>query len=69
MNEEEKRLLDCYNRLSRYSQRIALAQIVFAAETEENARKLAQGASNGAGVLKSPSYALTELGPVMEAQA
>jgi hypothetical protein len=67
MTEEEK-LLDCYNRLSRYSQRIALAQIIFAAEAEENARKIARGhRKDRSKRVSDPSYALPGTGPVMEA--
>jgi hypothetical protein len=42
MNEEEKRLLEGYKRLSRRSQLLALAQITYGAEMEENARRIAQ---------------------------
>ena len=64
-NEEEKRLLEGYRKLSPRSRYIALAQIVAGAEMEENARKLGREAAgpdapmfNGAGAV-----------PVMEAQA
>jgi hypothetical protein len=82
MDEEEKRLLDGYKRLSPRSRYIALAQIIAGVEMEENARRMAEAAYkkdsragpdaplfNGRGLLKDePSYALPEAGPVMGAQ-
>jgi hypothetical protein len=62
MNEEEKRLLEGYQKLSRRSQLLALAVIMGGAEMEENARKIAQGkAASG------PRYASREPVPMGEA--
>jgi DNA repair ATPase RecN len=44
MDEEEKRLLDGYKRLSPRSRYIALAQIIAGVEMEENARRMAEAA-------------------------
>jgi FixJ family two-component response regulator len=68
MNEdEEKRLLEGYQRLSPRNRHIALAQIIAGAEMEEIARKIAQGQiSHGP---SDPVYTLPGAGPVMGAQA
>jgi hypothetical protein len=62
MDEEEKRLLDSYSRLSRSNQLIALAQIIAGAEMEENARRIGQGTTkpdaplfNGTGAVPGPA--------------
>ena len=62
MDEEEKRLLEAYGRLSRYAQHVALAQIIFAAEAENNARKIA-----GAKVKKASRR--TAKGPMVRDQS
>jgi hypothetical protein len=41
-DEEEKRLLDGYRRLSPRNRHVALAQIMAGAEMEENARRIVQ---------------------------
>jgi hypothetical protein len=70
MDEEEKKLLEGFNRLCPSNRHIALAQIIAAAEMEENARKIARKRQSGrGGRLSDPSYVLMGPGPVMEAQA
>jgi hypothetical protein len=64
MNEEEKRLLDGFSRLSQYNKHIALAQITYAAEFEEIARRIARG---GRDRLNRPEYANRDPAPMGEA--
>jgi hypothetical protein len=64
MNEEEKRILDAYNRLSRKNQLIALAVITGKAEMEENARRIARGLT-----APGPMYADRNPAPVGAALA
>jgi hypothetical protein len=62
MNEEEKRLLDCFERLRPSNKLLFLAQITFAVEMEENARRIAQGLA-----APGPLYANRNPAPMGEA--
>jgi hypothetical protein len=62
MGEEEKRLLDCFERLRPSNKLLFLAQITFAAEMEEHARRIARGLADS-----GPLYADRNPAPVGEA--
>jgi hypothetical protein len=62
MDEEEKKLLESYNRLSRKSRLLALAQIIGQAEMEEIAREIARGKA-----VLDPFYADRNPVPIGEA--